>query len=363
MLFLYYYLGESFMGKVTAKQLAQCAGVSQATVSLVLRGKPGVSEKERMRILKLSDEMGLKRPIGILQNQTNGLLQLILYKRHGKVVGDTLFFERLTQGVTEEAHALGYDLSVRYFYGSQPTDEQIRAIQSEPCEGIILLATEMHTADMAPFEKLKCPIVLLDNYFPSLHYDSVVIDNLYGAWRAVHYLIDCGHTRLGYLHSSVEIRNFRERQSGYLSALHALPEEAARDAARRIVRLTPTEAEARADMEAYLRRDPLLPTAFFSDNDRIAAGACEALLRFGYRIPQDVSVIGFDDSSISTALTPPLTTMQVQKQRLGALAVDRLHTRLQKNVPETLREALVPEVLVRESVLDRRNPPDRSTCW
>ena len=138
------------------------------------------------------------------------------------MVGDTLFFERLTQGVTEEAHALGYDLSVRYFYGSQPTDEQICAIQSEPFE---------------------------------------------------------------------------------------------------------------------------------------------ALLRFGYRIPQDVSVIGFDDSSISTTLTPPLTTMQVQKQRLGALAVDRLHTRLQKNVPETLREALVPEVLVRESVLDRRNPPDRSTCW
>lgn len=118
-----------------------------------------------------SEKMGLKRLIGILQNQTSGLLQLILYKRHGKVVGDTMFFERLTQGVTEEAHALGYDLSVRYFYGSQPTDEQICAIQSE---------------------------------------------------------------------------------------------------------------------------------------------SFEALLRFGYRIPQDVSVIGFDDSGISTTLTPPLTTMQVK---------------------------------------------------
>lgn len=84
-----------------------------------------------------SEKMGLKRPMGILQNQTNGLLQLILYKRHGKVVGDTLFFERLTQGVTEEAHALGYDLSVRYFYGSQPGDEQIRAIQSEPFEALL----------------------------------------------------------------------------------------------------------------------------------------------------------------------------------------------------------------------------------
>ena len=147
-----------------------------------------------------------------------------MYKRHGKVVGDTLFFERLTQGVTEEAHALGYNLTF-------------------PC--VIFTAVSLRMSRFAPYKS-----------------------------------------------------------------------------------------------------EPF-----------------EALLRFGYRIPQDVSVIGFDDSSISTTLTPPLTTMQVQKQRLGALAVDRLHTRLQKNVPETLREALVPEVLVRESVLDRRNPPDRSTCW
>lgn len=143
-----------------------------------------------------SAKNGTKTSDGDIAKPNSGLLQLILYKRHGKVVGDTLFFERLTQGVIEEAYALGYDLSVRYFYGSQPTDEQICAIQSEPFE---------------------------------------------------------------------------------------------------------------------------------------------ALLRFGYRIPQDVSVIGFDDSSISTTLTPPLTTMQVQKQRLGALAVGRLHTRLQKMCPRPKR--------------------------
>ena len=84
-----------------------------------------------------SAKNGTKTSDGDIAKPNSGLLQLILYKRHGKVVGDTLFFERLTQGVIEEAYALGYDLSVRYFYGSQPTDEQICAIQSEPFEALL----------------------------------------------------------------------------------------------------------------------------------------------------------------------------------------------------------------------------------
>lgn len=339
--------------KVTAKQVAERAGVSPATVSLVLRGRPGVGADVRARVLALADEMGLPRKAAPAPS-AGGTLQFIIYKRHGKVIADTPFFDQLTQGVVNEAASLGYRLTISYFYGSQPVDEQLRALRSQHSAGVILLATEMHTADMAPFAVLDCPLVLLDNYFPALPYDSVVIDNLYGAWRAVRYLIDQGHTRIGYLHSSVEIRNFRERSSGYLSAIHALPEEAAHDAARRIIRVRPDTEGAAEDMAAYLRTDPLLPTAFFADNDRIAAGCCRALQNFGYLIPQNVSVIGFDDSAISEALDPPLTTMQVQKHRLGALAVDRLHTRLCGTPPETLRTALVPEVLPRQSVLNRQ---------
>ena len=102
--------------------------------------------------------------------------------------------------------------------------------------------------------------------------------------------------------------------------------------------------------------DQLLPTAFFADNDRIAAGCCTTLLKYGYRIPDNISIIGFDDSSISEVLNPPLTTMRVQKQRMGALAVERLNTLIQNAPPERIHIAIAPEILVRQSVLIRSSP-------
>lgn len=342
--------------RVTAKQLAERAGVSQATVSLVLRGKPGVSEKVRRQILALAKEMGLEqRPCA--PAASGGELQLIIYKRHGKVMADTPFFEQLTQGVANEAAALGYHLSIRYFYGNQSIREQIRSLQSHNCNGVVLLATEMHTEDVLPFSALGIPLVILDNSFPSLNYDAISIDNALGAWRAVHYLIECGHTRIGYLHSSVEIRNFRERYSGYLSACRSLPEDANADSAHRIIPVSPSSEGAAEDMAKYLDSDQLLPTAFFADNDRIAAGCCSTLLKYGYRIPDNISIIGFDDSSVSEVLNPPLTTMRVQKQRMGALAVERLNVLIQQAPPERIHIAIAPEILVRQSVLIRSSAP------
>ena len=341
--------------RVTAKQLAEKAGVSQATVSLVLRGKPGVSEPVRQRILQMAKEMGLEpqHNTALLNPQNGKSIQLVIYKRHGQVMADTPFFAQLTQGVADEAAILGYHLSISYFYGNQPAREQIHSIQSLNPAGLILLATEMHTEDVTPFLELSIPIIVLDNSFPALRYDAVSIDNSLGAWKAVRYLIECGHTRIGYLHSSVDIYNFRDRSNGYLQACRTLPGDAARDSARRIILVRPSSEGAAEDMAKYLDTEPMLPTAFFADNDRIAAGCCKTLLKYGYRIPDNISVIGFDDSAVSEVLNPPLTTMQIQKQRMGAIAVERLNILLSYSPPERVRIAISPEVLVRQSVLIR----------
>jgi len=340
---------------VTAKAIAQKLGISPAAVSLALRGRPGVSEQTRSRILAAAQEMGY--PFESHASPTHsGMIQLVIYKRHGKIFSDTPFFDHLKEGVTEQASKLGFHLSISYFYGNQDPQEQLKSIRSLKSSGIILLATEMRSADIQRFSSLDIPIVVLDNFFPTVNLDSVEIDNHYGAWNAVRYLISCGHIRLGYLHSSVDIRNFSRRYDGYLSACRALPENRAKDAARRIVRVGTTPDAAAKDLRAYLNKDPVLPTAFFADNDSIAAGCFQALQEYGLRIPQDISIIGFDDSSLGRLLSPQLTTMGVNKERMGALAVNRLCERLEQPIPETVCILLRPEIVIRGTVLDHNAP-------
>ena len=267
--------------------------------------------------------------------------------------------EAFVARMNERAQELGYHLSVTFFYASQDAAEQLHSLRTLKSVGIVLLATEMRSHDMELFAGIDLPIVLLDNYFPSVRYDSVGIDNRYGAWNAVRYLIECGHIQLGYLHSSVEIRNFAERYDGYLYGCRSLPEGVAKDSSRRIVRVGSSAETAAKDMRAYLATEPMLPSAFFADNDQIAAGCCRALLEEGIRIPQDISIIGFDDSSICTMMSPQLTTMGVHKKRMGGLAVSRLHERLQYHMPENVRTLIQPSIVVRGTVRNR-NAPDPS---
>ena len=336
---------------VTGKDVAQYVGVSAATVSMVFRNKPGVSSEVRGRVLAAAQALGYEYT-GTAGTRQAGVIQLIIYKRHGKVVSDTPFFEHLTKGVADEVHRLGFQLSITYFYGTESAAEQLRGIKSTKCAGIILLATEMHTDDLAIFESLNVPIVLLDNWFPSKRYDAVVIDNRRGAMYATQYLIKCGHTRLGYLHSKVGIRNFLERREGYLGAVGSI-KKPGNDSAQRIVRVGTTIESAFEDMSAYLAIDPVLPTAFFADNDIIAAGCIRALLKAGYRVPEEISVIGFDDMPICQLIEPQLTTMAVPKESMGALAVERLEKCIRgKTGGEVIRTCVFPEIVCRMSVLD-----------
>ncbi len=332
---------------VTAKDVAQRLGVSPAAVSLALRGRPGVSEGTRERILETARQMGY--PMEGRTPDKSGIIQMVIYKRHGKVFSDTPFFEQLTEGVAEQAGVLGYHLSVSYFYGSQNHQEQLRSIRSLNSAGIILLATEMRSVDMQLFFGLDVPIVVLDNFITSESYDLVGIDNRYGAWNAVRYLISCGHTRLGYLHSSVDIRNFSRRYDGYLMGCRCLPEAAAKDSSRRVVRVGTTPEAAASDMRAYLATDPVLPTAFFADNDSIAAGCCRALQEGGLRIPQDVSVIGFDDQPFAALLEPPLTSVHTYEPELGAAVAEQLIFCLEHPGCRYRHVRLGTELMIRES--------------
>ena len=176
--------------------------------------------------------------------------------------------------------------------------------------------------DFALFKDLRQPVVFLDSCFPYENQDFVLINNIQGAYIATKHLIDEGHEQIGYLQSSVYINNFGEREQGFVQALmnHNLAVD------RSLwYQLEPTLDGAYRDMQAVLARGNYKPpTSFFADNDIIAFGAMSALKEFGIRIPQDVSIVGFDDMPYCEISDPKLTTIHVNKQQLGAAAVKRL---------------------------------------
>lgn len=335
---------------VTARDVAKAAGVSPATASLVFRGKPGVGRETRDRVLAIARDMGFEYETREPTQKTSTIL-LIIYKRSGQVVGETPFFEELIKGVSDATYRSGYHrLSISYFYAQQSASEQLKSLRSVKCAGIILLATEMLSIDVSQFERLGVPIVILDNWFPSKPMDCVVIDNQHGAWEASRYLISKGHTNVGYLHSKVEIRNFLERRAGWHTAVQGVIETEG-NPNRFIARVGSTTDSAYHDMLDYLDTNPDLPTAYFADNDVIAEGCIRAMQERGIRIPEDVSVVGFDDAPMTELVNPPLTTMSVPKAAMGALAVKRLVSRIQgETLGEAVRISVLPKVIERESV-------------
>jgi DNA-binding LacI/PurR family transcriptional regulator len=309
---------------ISAKELAQKLNVSAATVSMVLNKKPGISDKTREMVLTAAKKYGYEFP---QKGETDfhGTIQFIIYKKDGTVVADTPFFSQVTAGIDAGCKAAGYELQITYFYENERIPEQIRLLSEKNFQGILLLGTEMEPEYFRYFSTLKVPLVVLDTYFEELDCDSVLINNVQGAYLATNYLISKGMKQVGYLRSSYSIGNFAERADGYYKALrcHKLPTDHPY-----VHRLAPSMEGAYEDMKELLDKKVPIGDAYFADNDLIAAGAMRAFKEYGYRIPEDVSIIGFDDMPICVYLEPTLSTMAVPKKRLGELAVECLVSKI-----------------------------------
>lgn len=333
------------------KEIADMLKVSPATVSLVLNNRPGVSDETRQRVMKLVEEMGyntnaLSKPA--LKNNRN--IRFVIYKKHGKVMSDTPFFSALIEGIEEEARDDGYNLIVSYVNEQENMMDTIRIINDNPSEGILLLATEMLREDIEKFLQLKHPLVILDNNLNLPGTDTVAIDNVTGVKEVIDYLTVKGHQNIGYLRSSTRIANFNERQLGFLSGLD---EAGIEMNTNYTFDLEPTLEGAYNDTKKLLSVTKDLPSALFADNDIIAFGAIKAFKEAGVRVPEDLSIIGFDDMPFCEMIEPALTTARVFKQRMGRLAVKRLIERIEHPITERIKILIQTELIERKSVINK----------
>ncbi len=340
---------------ITAKELAEKLGVSRSTISMVYNNKKGISEETRTMVKQAAQKYGYQHVQRNRMYEYPSVIQYIICLKHGNVVSDTAFFANLLQGIDYESKRLGYVLHITYFYCHENIREQMKTILDNHPTGLLLLATEVDPEDLIPFKGSGLPLVVLDSFVDGDGSDCITISNIQGARNATSHLISCGHTFIGYLSSKVPIKNFEERARGF----HIAIEECASQKPLRstVVKVGSTSETAYTDMCLYLDTKPELPTAFFADNDIIASSCIKALKEYGYKIPEQISIIGFDDMPFCDLLDPPLTSMRVPKQMFGQRAVSMLDQQIHGNVTDHIKMEISTTLIQRKSVAIRKSTP------
>ena len=327
---------------VTMRDLARRVGVSAVTVSKALAGKSGVSEEMRQRIVKLAEELGYVNP-GSRQRRRDGLNVGILVPDQF-FSSDTfyaMFCKQLMQTLTE---AGGVGLMELIPDESQRVGLLPSLLRSSHVDALVLLG-QLPENYVKLLLTQPLPVVALDFCYPSLPLDSVVGDNVYGAALMTGHLIDQGHRDIGFVGNVLATSSIMERYQGFAAALmtHGLtlrPECIVPDRNERNVMLP-------------LALPERLPDAFFCNCDLTARRLVDALRSRGLRVPQDVSVTGYDDfNNVPGSL--PLTTFRVDMPAMCRMAVRRLMERAAGEKGPAVRVVVSGEGVMRESVLPRK---------
>lgn len=306
---------------MTNREIAKQLGISPAALSLIINHKSGVSDATRAQVLQQLKDMGYEHLIKKVPVAPANNLAFVIYKRHGDILDHHPFFLLLMENIETHARKFGYNTLIFTIDKRHDLEPQIQHLEEMNCKGAILFATEMYEDDMAYFDALTMPLVTLDNDFPYLSCNSVSINNQMGTHQAIRHLVEHGLTEIGYLKSQRRISSFDEREQGYKAALKAYslklkPEN--------IIDLHYSEEGSYRDMRSYLQDHPSIPEAFVCDDDTIAAGAIHAITEYGYRVPTDISIIGFNDRPTCEVTNPPLTSINVSKHSFAVEAVNEL---------------------------------------
>lgn len=332
------------------KDLAKMLHLSSSTVSLVLNNRPGISEATRSRVIEAVHQMGCEELLTPNDGKKRTIL-FVVYRKHGMKGAEkenfSQLFSEVIEGVEFQAREKGFQLMVSYTDQQSYREEAVR-IRKTRAEGVLLLATEMEGEQLSTFMEMQIPVVVLDNYMEQKQLDYVAINNELGVFQAVSHLAEQGHRNIGYLHITQNANNFTERYFGFLRAMERLGIPVDR---RWILEMDTQGGDTLyADMEHKLNLLDRMPTAFFADNDIVAVGAIRALRRLGYRVPEDVSLVGFDDMALSEMTDPPLTTIRVSKRQMGMEAVNSIIEKIEERSSGNLKIEIATKLVVRQSV-------------
>lgn len=329
---------------VTIRQVARTAGVSIGTVSRALNNKPGVSEETRQHVLDVAQRLGYTPPKRV-SISTSTVTHLGLLNRPMKeALPANPFYGEVFHGIEQVCQSFNINLS---YSSLDIVNGRLRSlptlVNDERISGLIPIGAIPRGAIESVMTSTQAPIVLVDNCFPQCSWDAVMTDNPHGASIATEFLISKGHRHIALL-GGPEHPSIVERRAGYEGTMqkHEL----------RPIVIPATNLELSDGEKAVvelLRRAPGT-TGIVCSNDLQAMGALRTLQELGYKIPEDFSIVGFDDINLVQVTSPPLTTIRVDKRALGQVATQLLIGRISSPTRSAVKAIVSVTLVERASV-------------
>lgn len=330
----------------TIREVAEHAQVSVTTVSHVINNTRFVSEAVRERVQHAMRELGY-RPNSLARSLRRGETRTL-----GLVLPDSAnpYFAEMARAVENAAFAQGYSVIISNT-DDDPAKEMhyVAVLTAKQVDGIIFIATGETGNSLTQLSRSGPPVVLVDRNLHEVQLDSVLADNQHGGYLAGKYLIESGCRRLACIAGPSSVTPSAQRVTGFRQAL----EEAGLDCRQEWILRGDFHPSSGYDAALQLLTGRDLPDGIFACNDLMAIGALRAIVERGYKIPQDVSLVGYDDIELASFASPPLTTIVQPKAEMAAGALRLLLERINNSDHPTQSLVLPTRLVQRQSTRSR----------
>lgn len=327
---------------VTSKQVARLAGVSRSTVSRTLNGSSHVSDETRQRVLAAVATLSYEPDVvgQSLVRQRSHVLALGFFADASMALSqlgqpEYYFYLQVLQYLEQEAKASGYDLILSSHSPARSVDQYIRSLRTRRIAGTIMIAGPPTDARVSALIKAEIPTVFIDHMGKGPAATYIKSDNVAGSRQIVEHLLHLGHTRIAFLTGQVTDLAGVERLLG----AQQIMAHAGLGIAPGLIRQSDWTMESAYQATVALLQERRDFTAIVAGSDMMALGILRALHVFQLRVPEDVSVTGFDDIQLGEYTEPPLTTMHQDAMTMGRESVRLLLTMIEK------KEQVAPLVL------------------
>lgn len=331
------------MAKLTIKEIAKIAGVSPSAVSIVLNNRSGVSEETRQKVLEIVEKLQYTpNPSSrrLLFNKTNNIA--VLFEKNASPL-EHFFHSELNRVILHECESLGYNL---IFTSITIKGENVllpNVIKSYDADGVIFYG-DVDPIIINSIKRFNIPFIIVDSHSVNPEILSVSADYAEASYTATKHLIDLGHRDIAYIGSSFSPHFSSQTFSGFKKVI----EENKISLPINWIQIDANDEESAYNCMKNILSYDKLPTAVFCSADIYAINAMKCIKEHGLKIPDDISVVGIDDIILSRYVDPPLTTVKIDKEQMGKIAIDLLIKKIEK-ADVTNKSVLSNKLVIRSS--------------